>query len=125
MPEIQEAGEPAQPNSAPRRQGNRDFDEPTKKTAPEQNMALDPRTFIGHCVAGTARAEEFDDWVHRWHESDTGMELHEFLGMTWEEYGNVVLAAGALPHVIQIRTLVEQGRTTLLRIAAEAKHGAH
>lgn len=28
-----------------------------------------------------------DDLVSMWHELDTGVELHEFLGMNWEEYG--------------------------------------
>lgn len=27
-----------------------------------------------------------EDMVSVWHEAETGMELHDFLGMTWEEY---------------------------------------
>ena len=30
---------------------------------------------------------EIDDLIDRWHESSTiGISLHEFLGMSWEEY---------------------------------------
>lgn len=31
--------------------------------------------------------EEFDTLVEKWHQGDgTGLKLHEYLGMTWEEY---------------------------------------
>jgi hypothetical protein len=31
--------------------------------------------------------EELDDLVDRWHNGEgEGLELHEYLGMTWEEY---------------------------------------
>lgn len=31
---------------------------------------------------------KIDDLVHEWHTSpDDNGELHEYLGMTWEEYG--------------------------------------
>jgi hypothetical protein len=32
---------------------------------------------------------DVDDFVEAWHEgAGEGLELHEFLGMTWDEYGH-------------------------------------
>ena len=31
--------------------------------------------------------EEIDDLVDQWHAGDGKVPLHEFLGMTWEQYG--------------------------------------
>lgn len=28
-----------------------------------------------------------DDKVAEWHASDSDLELHEYLGLTWDEYG--------------------------------------
>ena len=45
-------------------------------------------TFISNCLAGKAFMDEIDDYVARWHSGLAGknQELHEFLGMSWEEY---------------------------------------
>jgi hypothetical protein len=29
---------------------------------------------------------EIDEWIQRWHASDNEEPLHDWLGMTWEEY---------------------------------------
>lgn len=81
---------------------------------------LDPRTFLGQCVAGTQRPEDVDDWIGRWHESGSGTALHDYLGMTWEEYSNFALAYGALPHIVEIRRMVEKGRIDMLHGLAKA-----
>lgn len=36
-------------------------------------------------------AEELDDKIDKWHLSDQDVPLHEYLGMTWEEYCEFVL----------------------------------
>ena len=33
-----------------------------------------------------AEIERLMDKIDEWHEGDSNVELHEFLGMTWEEY---------------------------------------
>jgi hypothetical protein len=50
-------------------------------------MSLD-RTgrFVDLCLRGDALADEIDDFVDRWHGSDSKEELSEFLGFTPEEY---------------------------------------
>jgi hypothetical protein len=42
--------------------------------------------FIDLCVRGEALPAEIDDFVEHWHEGDSALPLHEFLGMTPEEY---------------------------------------
>lgn len=77
-----------------------------------------PETFMGHHVAGRDPGD-LDDWVERWHVSDSPLELHQFLGMTWEEYGNLILSHACLEHIIATRRLVEEGRLRFQRMAAE------
>lgn len=50
------------------------------------------RAFIDAVLAGEAAWFDIDDWVERWHESDTDLELYEWLGLTFEEYA--ILGAG-------------------------------
>jgi hypothetical protein len=42
--------------------------------------------FILNCINGDALLSEIDDYIDLWHDSDTEMSLHKFLGMTKEEY---------------------------------------
>ena len=44
--------------------------------------------FISSCLAGEAFMDEIDDFIEQWHSGLAGknQELHEFLGMSWEEY---------------------------------------
>jgi SNF2 family DNA or RNA helicase len=44
------------------------------------------QTFLDRYLAGKARREEIDDYVDAWHENPEQMELHEFLGMSQQEY---------------------------------------
>ncbi|MFG1953154.1 hypothetical protein [Micromonospora sp. NPDC048830] len=51
----------------------------------------DRSTFIDDVLDGKATLDEIDDYIERWHEAPehsraASMELHDFLGMTWEEY---------------------------------------
>lgn len=57
-------------------------------------------TFLEQVRAGTATAEEIDDFVERWHEGEGGESLREFLGFTVEEYGRWLREPGALYQII-------------------------
>jgi hypothetical protein len=35
----------------------------------------------------TPEEKRINDLIDQWHEGNTGVPLHEFLGMTWEQYG--------------------------------------
>lgn len=42
--------------------------------------------FINLCVQGHALPDEIDDFIDKWHDSDTDKEIYEFLGMLQSEY---------------------------------------
>lgn len=44
------------------------------------------RAFVDAVLAGEAAWNELDDWVAEWHSSDSEQDLHEWLGLTFEEY---------------------------------------
>lgn len=84
---------------------------------------VNPDSYVGHLVGGRDPGD-VDDWIERWHTSNTGMELHEYLGMTFEEYGNFVSAPAALEHIVAIRAMVDKARLEMT--ATVARHrGTH
>jgi len=43
---------------------------------------MSEQTFVDAVLAGLASTDDVDDWIERWHTTDTGdTELHEFLGL--------------------------------------------
>jgi len=42
--------------------------------------------FISDCITGDALMQEVDDYIAKWHEDESGADLHNFLGMTNKEY---------------------------------------
>jgi hypothetical protein len=44
------------------------------------------KTFMDAVLSGEALWVDADDWVAEWHEHETGVELHEFLGMAFGDY---------------------------------------
>lgn len=45
--------------------------------------------FFDEYLAGQISGEQIDDAINEWHTSgpEVTCELHEYLGMSWEEYG--------------------------------------
>ena len=44
-------------------------------------------TFVEKCLSGEALTDEIDDYINNWHEGEgQDLELHDYLGLTWEEY---------------------------------------
>lgn len=39
-------------------------------------------------------SDEWDNLVEEWHTGEDPRELHEFLGLTWEEYGQWIKDPG-------------------------------
>ncbi|MES1241810.1 MAG: hypothetical protein ABUT39_09350 [Acidobacteriota bacterium] len=57
-------------------------------------------SFVDLCRRGEAVPEQIDDFVDLWHEGASELSLHDFLGMTWEEYSAWVANPGLLPRII-------------------------
>jgi hypothetical protein len=54
--------------------------------------------FQGYCgTCKERRSEAMASAIHRWHASDTDAELHQWLGLTWEQYAAWV-ERGTLPY---------------------------
>lgn len=67
-------------------------------------MSADPkRTFLELCAAGRAAPAEIDDYVDRWHDEASDQALHEYLGMTREEYAAWVKDASSLVGIVAAR----------------------
>lgn len=58
------------------------------------------QNFVTLCVRGEVLLEEIDDWVEKWHDSSQRKELHEYLGMSWDEYSAWVSMPEILPFII-------------------------
>lgn len=61
------------------------------------------KNFIDLCVSGECLLEDMDDFIDEWHDGDYHNELHEFLGMSWDEYGSWLADSGVLPIIIESR----------------------
>ena len=59
--------------------------------------------FLQKVLKGTARVEEIDDYVERWHHSSSSLDLPEFLGLSREEYANWVEHPESLKKVVSKR----------------------
>lgn len=89
---------------------------------------MSEQTFVTAVLRGVALAGDIDDWIARWHMGGSSKrELHDYLGMSWEEYRLWVEQPSALrwilaahkrgQHVGAIREVA-----TLAAAAARAEH---
>lgn len=42
--------------------------------------------FITNCINGYSLVDEIHDFIDTWHESDSNLELHAYLGLSQKEY---------------------------------------
>ncbi len=62
---------------------------------------MSDKTFIAKCVHDEALLTEIDDYIDKWHETEPEAEpLHDFLGMSWEEYAMWVAEPEILPYIV-------------------------
>ncbi|EPH6499614.1 hypothetical protein ACS3FE_002303 [Vibrio cholerae] len=86
-------------------------------------------SFVNLCLNGDVLEDEIDDFIDSWHDDEeTTLELHEYLGMTWEEYSVWSTNPSVLPFILSAR----KNRTTFdaelnqerLALAARAETSA-
>ena len=85
----------------------------------------DKPTFLSEVLAGRATRSDADDWIAAWHESDTDLELHEFLGFTWHEYQSWGTKASNLDEILAAHgwTTPDVADTSLFRITHDVAVG--
>ncbi len=76
------------------------------------------QTFIDDLLYGRALLEDLDDYVSIWHalpdsDPDSSRELHEFLGMSWDEYKSVIRFPASIRFVVAARRAGEPLEQTL------------
>ncbi len=49
-------------------------------------MSRKKKTYIELCLEGMADLTEIDEYIEKWHSSDTEVPIYEYLGMNREEY---------------------------------------
>jgi hypothetical protein len=59
--------------------------------------------FIDLCLEGKVPLDDIDNFIDQWHETPEGFELHDYLGMTQEEYSLWLRVPDALPYIITAR----------------------
>ncbi len=73
-------------------------------------------SFVDHCRSGQASVADMDDYVERWHAGPCAVDLHDYLGMTWDEYAAWVANPDLLPLIIK----AHEGNRTLADVMNEA-----
>ena len=56
--------------------------------------------FIEMCMTGETHPDDIDNFVDEWHESDCNLPIHDFLGMTRDEYFSWVKDPDVLQHIV-------------------------
>lgn len=59
--------------------------------------------FIEDCLAGNALLTDIDVYIDAWHNGDSTTSLHEYLGMTFEEYTAYIETDDNLPFIVAAR----------------------
>lgn len=82
-------------------------------------------TFVERALRGDVINvdDEVEDAIEAWHESASGMDLHDWLGLTWEEYSIFCTKPKMLRPILASRqwnapSFLELARTNDFRLAA-------
>lgn len=59
--------------------------------------------FIQDCLTGDALLEEIDDYIDRWHDGDSEVPLHTYLGMSRDEYAAWIESPENLTYIVTAR----------------------
>lgn len=88
-------------------------------------------TFVDALLDGRALISDFEDWIDAWHEAPEDdpvalLKIHEYLGLTFEEYGRVLRDTPYLKIIVENRRhpgLAEkpEGERTQYALAARSK----
>ncbi len=85
-------------------------------------------SFISNCLSGEAFMDEINDYIEQWHSGLVGknQELHEFLGMSWDEYSLWATRPSILSAIINSRmrhiSLDEELNFERVTLAASTKN---
>jgi hypothetical protein len=85
----------------------------------------EPSTYLDMAMRGEVMSDEIDDFVSAWHKSNSDQDLHDYLGMTFEEYSLWVshpdfidLVIAARKNKLALRDAVNDNLNATQRLAA-------
>jgi hypothetical protein len=58
-------------------------------------------SFLKKCLRFEARPDEIDDYVDKWHDGNTGVEIYAFLGLTIYEYAEWVEQKVSIDEIVE------------------------
>ncbi|MBP6740189.1 MAG: hypothetical protein KA146_09360 [Leptospiraceae bacterium] len=92
---------------------------------------LNNTNFITLCILGFNLIDDIDDFIDKWHESESSLTLHEYLGMTHDEYKLWLEKPESLKFIIfskknntPIKTALQNFSTTQLAARASSNKEA-
>jgi hypothetical protein len=59
--------------------------------------------FIEKCLSYVAAPEDIDNFIDQWHDNPGNQTLHDFLGMTRDEYAQWITNSAALQTILSSR----------------------
>ena len=68
------------------------------------------RTYVDYRLESATHTDPIDVWVQMWHEGDGWGSLHEFLGMTRDEYASWVRDPTFFDKVLASRRMAQVSR---------------
>ena len=71
---------------------------------------MSKETFMDSVISGKVSMSAIDDYVDNWHDGNSNLELHEFLGLTHDEYTQWVEKPGSLEDIIIMRRAMKNWR---------------
>lgn len=74
----------------------------------EDNYLQNPLTEISEFINSDKINELINDEINNWHNSDSAISLHGYLGLTWEEYGRWVENSNYLETIILGKILIKR-----------------
>jgi len=73
---------------------------------------MESNKFIDKCVDEKEDINNIDEYISKWKETETDMEIHEYLGMSENEYKSFRSNPNSLNDIIKVRRLLMESITT-------------
>jgi hypothetical protein len=73
------------------------------------------KTFIERCLNGEADLSDIDKYIENWHRTPDSISLHEYLGMSFEEYSIWVEKPSSLPYILSAKKFHTDLHSVLVR----------
>lgn len=76
--------------------------------------------FIQNCLTGDALLDEIDDYIDKWHDGDSDLPLHDYLGMSRDEYAAWIELPSNLTYIVAAHQYKVDYKDVITRAATMA-----